>query len=105
MKISFHFAAALIAVSTFNSTYSFAETLLNGAGATFPAPVYSKWIDEYHKQHPDIQINYQAIGSGGGIRQFLEGTVDFGASDGPLNDSQMATYKDNHGFEALHLPT
>jgi phosphate transport system substrate-binding protein len=105
MKIVFHLAEALIAVWTLTSNTSLAETVLNGAGATFPALVYSKWIDEYHKLHPDIQVNYQAIGSGGGIRQFLEGTVDFGASDGPLNDSQMATYKDGRGFEALHFPT
>ena len=56
--------------------------LVNGAGATFPFPIYSKWFDEYHKLHPSIQINYQSIGSGGGIRQLLAGTVDFGASDG-----------------------
>jgi phosphate transport system substrate-binding protein len=104
MKVVFHLAA-LVAVSTLAATSGLAETVLNGAGATFPAPVYSKWIDEYHKLHPDVQVNYQAIGSGGGIRQFLEGAVDFGASDGPLNDSQMATYKDNRGFEALHVPT
>ena len=56
--------------------------LLTGAGATFPYPMYSKWFDTYHKLHPDIQINYQSIGSGGGIRQVTEGTVDFGATDG-----------------------
>ncbi len=57
---------------------------LTGAGATFPYPMYSKWFDEYHKKDPNIQINYQSIGSGGGIRQVTEGTVDFGASDGPM---------------------
>ncbi|MGB9283557.1 MAG: substrate-binding domain-containing protein, partial [Candidatus Sulfotelmatobacter sp.] len=55
-----------------------AQTTLNGAGATFPYPMYSKWFSEYHKLHPDIQINYQSIGSGGGIRQVINGTVDFG---------------------------
>ena len=64
--------------------------LLNGAGATFPYPIYSKWFDEYHKLHPDIEINYQSIGSGGGIRQVIAGTVDFGASDGPMTDQQIA---------------
>ena len=78
---------------------------ITGAGATFPAPVYSKWFDEYHKLHSNIQINYQAIGSGGGIRQVTEGTVDFGASDGPMNDDQLKAYQDKHGFPILHFPT
>ncbi len=75
--------------------------LLNGAGATFPYPIYSKWFDEYHKLPPNIQINYQSIGSGGGIRQLLAGTVDFGASDGPMNDEQLAQAK----VKVLHFPT
>ena len=66
-----------------------AETMLNGAGATFPYPMYSKWLSKYNKLHPDVQINYQSIGSGGGIRQVLNGTVDFGASDGPMTDAQL----------------
>ena len=61
---------------------------LNGAGATFPYPIYSKWFNEYRKIHPDVQINYQSIGSGGGIRQLTAGTVDFGATDGPMSDQQ-----------------
>ncbi|MGA8865335.1 MAG: substrate-binding domain-containing protein, partial [Candidatus Sulfotelmatobacter sp.] len=65
------------------------QTTLNGAGATFPYPMYSKWFSEYHKAHPDVQINYQSIGSGGGIRQLTEGTVDFGASDMPMTDQQL----------------
>jgi phosphate transport system substrate-binding protein len=68
---------------------AFAQTRLNGAGATFPYPIYSKWFSEYHNEHPDIEINYQSIGSGGGIRQLQSGTVDFGASDMPLNDQQL----------------
>src|ERR1017187_6618862 len=56
---------------------------LTGAGATFPYPMYSKWFSDYHKMHGDIEINYQSIGSGGGIKQVTEGTVDFGATDGP----------------------
>ena len=64
-----------------------AQTKLNAAGATFPYPIYSKWFNEYHQQHPDVQINYQSIGSGGGIAQLKSGTVDFGASDMPLNDT------------------
>jgi len=75
--------------------------LLNAAGATFPYPIYSKWFDVYHTQHPNIQINYQSIGSGGGIRQLQAGTVDFGASDGPMSDDQLAQSK----FKILHFPT
>ncbi len=65
------------------------EVSLNGAGATFPYPLYSKWMSEYNKQHPNIKINYQSIGSGGGIRQILAGTVDFGASDAPMNAAEL----------------
>ena len=78
-----------------------AQTKLNGAGATFPYPMYSKWFNEYHNQHPEIEINYQSIGSGGGIRQVTAGTVDFGASDGPMTDEQLAASK----AKILHLPT
>jgi len=78
-----------------------AQTTLNGAGATFPYPMYSKWFSDYHTLHPDIQINYQSIGSGGGIRQVLAQTVDFGASDGPMTDQQLAEAK----FKILHIPT
>lgn len=78
-----------------------AQTKLNGAGATFPYPMYSKWFNEYHTQHPEIEINYQSIGSGGGIRQVTAGTVDFGASDGPMTDEQLAASK----AKILHLPT
>jgi len=78
------------------------QTTLNGAGATFPYPIYSKWFSEYHKAHSDIEINYQSIGSGGCIRQVLAGTVDFGASDGPMTDEQLGQAK---GFKILHIPT
>jgi len=74
---------------------------INAAGATFPYPIYSKWFDEYHKLHPNVQINYQSIGSGGGIRQLLDKTVDFGASDGPMTDEQLQ----QAGFKVLHFPT
>ncbi|MBV9480781.1 MAG: phosphate ABC transporter substrate-binding protein PstS [Acidobacteria bacterium] len=77
------------------------QTALNGAGATFPNPMYSKWFSDYHKLHPEVQINYQAIGSGGGIRQVLAGTVDFGASDSPMTDEQLAQAK----VKILHVPT
>src|SRR5262245_61019554 len=78
-----------------------APILINAAGATFPFPIYSKWFDEYHRLHPDVQINYQPIGSGGGIRQLLEGTVDFGGSDQPMTDEQLGQAK----TKILHFPT
>lgn len=74
---------------------------INAAGATFPYPIYSKWFDEYHKLHPNVQINYQSIGSGGGIRQLLDKTVDFGASDGPMTDDQLK----QASVKILHFPT
>jgi len=77
------------------------QTTLNGAGATFPNPMYSKWFSEYHKIHSDVQVNYQAIGSGGGIRQVLAGTVDFGASDMPMTDKQLQEAKG----KILNIPT
>jgi phosphate transport system substrate-binding protein len=80
---------------------AFGQTTLNGAGATFPNPMYQKWFSEYHKAHPDIQFNYQSIGSGGGIRQVLAQTVDFGASDGPMTDEQLSQAK----TKILHIPT
>src|SRR6267142_1961711 len=66
------------------------QVLLNAAGATFPYPIYSKWFDQYHQAHANVQINYQSIGSGGGIRQLLDKTVDFGASDGTMSWSCIA---------------
>src|SRR5687767_44143 len=74
---------------------------INGAGATFPYPVYSKWFSEYNTLHPTVQINYQSIGSGGGIRQLLERTVFFGASDQPMSDDMLAKAPG----PILHLPT
>jgi len=77
-----------------------ASLLVNGAGATFPAPLYTKWFAEYHRLHPELAFNYQAIGSGGGIQQITNGTVDFGASDAPLSDEQIAKIPD-----VVHIPT
>ncbi len=74
---------------------------INGAGATFPYPIYSKWFNEYSQQHPSVKINYQSIGSGGGIRQVSEGTVDFGATDGPMSDAQIQSAK----VKTMHIPT
>ncbi len=78
---------------------------LTGAGATFPYPIYSKWFDEFHKKNGNVEVNYQSLGSGAGIRQVTEGTVDFGASDGPMNDDQLKAYQAKHGFPILHFPT
>ena len=79
--------------------------LITGAGATFPYPIYSKWFDEYHKLHSNIEINYASVGSGAGIKQVTDGTVDFGASDGPMNDDQLKAYQEKHGSGILHYPT
>ena len=84
------------------SVCAVAQVNLNGAGATFPYPIYSKWFSEFHKANPSIEINYQSIGSGGGIRQLLEGTVDFGARDGPMTDEQLAEAQNTRFFT---LPT
>jgi len=81
------------------------QILINAAGATFPNPMYSKWFDEFHKKFPAAAINYQSIGSGGGIQQVTAGTVDFGASDGPMNDMQMKEFQTKRGNAILHFPT
>ena len=83
------------------ATSAMAADTINAAGATFPAPIYQKWFGEYKAAHPDVQINYQPIGSGGGIRQLTEGTVDFGASDMPMTDEQIKAMK----VKPLHFPT
>ncbi len=99
-RIGFLLGLALVVMATAAGTLS-----INGAGATFPYPMYSKWFDEYRKKDSNLQINYQSIGSGGGIKQVTEGTVDFGASDGPMNDDQLKAFQDKHGFPILHFPT
>jgi phosphate transport system substrate-binding protein len=91
--------AVLLAVATYSAAAG--QVLLNAAGATFPYPIYSKWFDVYHTAHSNVQINYQSIGSGGGIRQLLDKTVDFGASDGPMNDDQLK----QASVPILHFPT
>jgi phosphate transport system substrate-binding protein len=88
--------AALIA-----TTATAQKVQINGAGATFPNPIYSKWFSEYNKLHPNIEINYQSIGSGGGIRQLTAQTVFFGATDGPMTNDQIFAA----GAPILHLPT
>src|SRR6184192_3121807 len=90
-----------LAVTTLLVGSAAAQTTLNGAGATFPYPIYSKWFSEYHKQHPDVEINYQSIGSGGGIRQITNQTVFFGATDGPMTNDQLLAAPG----KILHFPT
>src|SRR5262245_57181973 len=77
------------------------QLLINGAGATFPYPFYSKWFDEYAKVDPSVRFNYQSIGSGGGQKQIMAETVDFGASDGPMSDDNLSKAPG----KILHLPT
>lgn len=92
--------ATVLALSAFGAAAACGQASLNGAGATFPYPLYSKWFAEYARK-VGVRINYQSIGSGGGIRQFTQGTVDFGATDGPMTDEQMAAVKGN----VVHVPT
>jgi phosphate transport system substrate-binding protein len=97
MKKSTLLAAALVLCA---ASQGFAQKL-NGAGATFPNPIYTKWFTEYSAQHSGVQINYQGIGSGGGIRQVTAGTVDFGATDGPMSETQLSESK----IKVVHIPT
>ena len=90
-----------IALLTGISATASAPMMINGAGATFPYPIYSKWFDEYAKVDPSVRFNYQSIGSGGGQKQILSGTVDFGASDGPMSDENLAKAPG----KILHIPT
>ena len=90
-------AAGVLALATIGAS----AQNINGAGATFPYPIYSKWFSEYSQAHSGVKINYQSIGSGGGIRQVTEGTVDFGASDGPMSDDQLKSAK----VKVIHIPT
>jgi phosphate transport system substrate-binding protein len=83
------------------ATTAMASETINGAGATFPNPIYQQWFSEYKMAHPDVSINYQSLGSGAGIQQLTKGTVDFGASDMPMTDKQLSDLK----VKALHFPT
>jgi phosphate transport system substrate-binding protein len=92
---------AILAVAVLATTAARADLTIDGAGATFPYPIYSKWFSEYNKLHPDVKINYQSIGSGGGIRQLTNQTVFFGASDGPMTQDQLLAAPG----KVLHFPT
>ncbi len=95
------FLSAFFAFFLITLSASAGPTMITGAGATFPFPIYSKWFAEYEKVNPEVRINYQSIGSGGGIRQLIEGTVDFGASDAPMDQAE----KDKAKRPVLHVPT
>src|SRR6266487_2651687 len=98
--MKFRLIAALAALSI--TTTASAQTIqINGAGATFPNPIYSKWFAEYNKQHPNIEINYQSLGSGAGIQQITKQTVFFGATDGPMTNDQLLAAPG----KILHFPT
>src|SRR5574342_750362 len=101
MKLIFKFCLILLAAFGVTLPVLAATIQIDGAGATFPYPIYSKWFSEYNKIHPDVRINYQSIGSGGGIRQLTNQTVFFGASDGPMTKEQLQSAPG----KVLHFPT
>src|ERR1700731_3732646 len=82
-----------------------AAQTITAAGATFPAIIYGKWFEQFRQKDPSVQINYQPIGSGGGIKQLTVGTVDFGASDKPMSDEEIAEVEKQRKFKPLHFPT
>jgi phosphate transport system substrate-binding protein len=92
---------ALVGLLAAGTAQFAAAQKINAAGATFPAVIYQKWFDEYHKLHTDVEVNYQSIGSGGGVAQLTSGTVDFGASDMPMTDEQISKMK----VKPLHFPS
>ena len=100
-RVSSLLCLTAIAIALGLAAQASAQMLINGAGATFPYPIYSKWFDEYAKIDPSVRFNYQSIGSGGGQKQILAETVDFGASDGPMSDENLAKAPG----KLLHIPT
>ena len=105
MMKRFALAVLLLSLAAAGVVMADAPILINAAGATFPYPIYSKWFDVYHQKNGGIQINYASVGSGAGIAQLTNGTVDFGASDGPMNDDQIKDFKEKRGVGVLHFPT
>lgn len=96
----------LLALTLIATASAFAQQVsLTGAGSTFAYPLYSSWASQYKQVHPNVEINYQSIGSGGGIRQLIAGTVDFGATDGPMTDKELAEAQQRRGTAILHFPT
>ncbi|HEX4228227.1 MAG TPA: phosphate ABC transporter substrate-binding protein PstS [Bryobacteraceae bacterium] len=94
-----------LAIAALLGALPLAAQSITGAGATFPAPIYQKWFNDYQQVASGVQINYQAIGSGGGIRNITDGSVDFGASDGPMNDKQLKGYEDKWHYPIYEFPT
>ncbi len=105
MMKKFALAMLLLSLAAAGVVMANAPVLINAAGATFPYPIYSKWFDVYHSKNEGVQINYASVGSGAGIAQLTNGTVDFGASDGPMNDDQMKDFQSKRGTPVLHFPT
>ncbi len=101
MKNKIIFSIAVMSLTTSSYVALAGTTLINGAGATFPYPLYSKWFSDYRKVDPEVEINYQSIGSGGGIRQLMDKTIDFGASDAPMSDEQIK----QAAQPIIHIPT
>lgn len=96
----------LLALALITTASAFAQKIsLTGAGSTFAYPLYSSWASQYQKMHQNVEVNYQSIGSGGGIRQLIAGTVDFGATDGPMTDKELAEAQAKRGTAILHFPT
>ena len=92
MKFTFLMTIAIGAASAIFASSATAQQL-SGAGASFPAPLYQRWAVEYNKLHPDVQVNYQSVGSGAGVKQFTQGTVDFAASDAAMSDEEIGKVK------------
>jgi phosphate transport system substrate-binding protein len=105
LKLSKSRGALLVIGLLVVPVYLIAETIVTGSGGSFPAPVYAMWLKTYQQAHPDAKLEYQPIGSGGGIRLIMEGRSDFGGSDAPMTDKQMQDYKAKHGYDILHFPT
>src|SRR5690349_23198493 len=101
MKTTIRIGLAAIGVASLVAGAAAQKVQIQGAGATFPNPIYQKWISEYNKLHPNVEINYQSLGSGAGIRQVTAGTVFFGASDGPMTNEQLQAAPS----KILHFPT
>src|SRR5580704_281618 len=101
-KTRFAVALPVVLGLVLASSVSVRAETINAAGATFPAVIYQKWFQEYRKLHSDVQVNYQALGSGAGIQQLTQGTVDFGASDVPMTDDQLSKITKS---KILHFPT
>ena len=93
-----------ISTSVANAQDANLQASLSGAGASFPAPLYQRWFSEYNQQNPGVEISYQSVGSGAGVEQYLQGTVDFGATDAPLTEEERATFEEQYGQAPIQVP-